>query len=164
MKETIVGQFTFVVYKDWLLYTEDEALAKRIQSRTEGKQKSITAMINKESADVMDRGDMSIFLNVKQLRETYKDQLKEGRDEIENQIAQMQNIAIPTPGMNLQAMFKVYASVFRGMLQTLEDTESVAAALTVSKDGVGLEALARMTTDSSTDKILKANKTKGGRK
>jgi hypothetical protein len=158
MKETIIGQFTFVVYKDWLLYTEDEALAKRIQSRIDGKQKSINMMIDEKSAAVMDRGELSIFLNVRQLRETYKQQLEEGRNEIDAQMAQMQNFAGPTPGMNLQAMFKVYANVFHGMLQTLEDTESVAASLRVTKEGVGLEALVRLTANSPTDKILKANK------
>lgn len=160
MKEAITGDFNFVAYEDWLLYTDKEELAGRLQDRIEGKQQSIATKIDKESAAVMDRGDLSIYLNVVQLRKTYRESLDAARDEFEASMAQMQNFgaAAGGPGINFQPIIGMYTKMFRGMLQTVEDTAGVAAAVTVGKEDVALEALARVTADSPTDTILQANR------
>ena len=159
MQAAILGEFTFATYQDWLLYALDKTLIEKIQTRIDGKQKSIVTLIDKESVAVMDRNDLSVYLNVIQLRVVYKEQLDAAEDRFDAQLAQFQNFAPAAAGIDLKPILDMYSQAFRGMIQSVKDTQGLTLGLSVAKESVDVETLARVTADSATDKILQANKT-----
>jgi hypothetical protein len=158
MQAAIDGEFNFAKYEDWLLYAQDETLIEKIQTQIDGKEKSIDALIEKESVAVSDRNDLSVYFNVAQLRIVYKDQLDAAEEGIDTELGQFQNIAPVAPGINLKPMLDMYSKFAHGMMQTVKDTQGFTLGISVAEESVDVETLARVTADSATDKILQANK------
>jgi hypothetical protein len=158
MQEAVMGEFTFARHEDWLLYAEDAALIETIQARIDGKGEPVAARIDQESRAFMDKNDLSVFLNVPRLRVIYKEQLDSAEQRFDQELGQIENIAPAAPGMNLKPVFEMYGQMFRGIMQGVKDTEGVTLGLTVTKEGIDFETLARVAADSATDKAIASQK------
>ena len=157
MRKALAGKFKFVEHEKWLLYTEDAATAKKIRDRSGGRGKSIASAIDSESKLVMGRGELSVYVNVPQIREIYKEQLDAAQTEIDAAMQELSNLAPEVQGLNLEPVFEMYADILRGLLQAVNDTEGFTLAVTVKTRSIDIEEYLKVVGDSPTDKFLQSH-------
>jgi len=103
---------------------------------------------------LFDRGDLSVFLNVKRLATVYRDQIEELKQQAEQGI-QLLAMGIPdVAGMNLGEPGGVLDSLLQGLSQALDDMLGCTIAASVTNEGLAFEDLMRFAPDSATDKLL----------
>ncbi len=157
MRTALAGQFQFVEHGKWLFYTKDAPTAKKIRDHVAGKGKSIGSVIDAESNAVMGRGDLSVYVNVAQIREMYKDQLEAAQTEIDATLKELSSLTPEVPGLNLEPVFEMYGQMLRGLLQAANDTEGFTLALGVKTRSIEIEEYLKVTGDSPTDKFLQSH-------
>ncbi|MBS0264987.1 MAG: hypothetical protein JSS02_23845 [Planctomycetes bacterium] len=152
MKEGLGESFKFAEHGKLGVYTTDEATFKAASARIKGDGKSISTLIEKDSAAVFDAGDLSVFINVKQLLIDYKDELAEGKEKFKQQLENL-----PTPpagGVNPAQVAEIANKVIQMLSEGLEDTESCTIGTVVSKEGLSFDDLVKVKKGSATEKLL----------
>lgn len=157
LKTAVGPSFQFVVKDNLVFYSEDATALEKIQERLAGKGASIASVIDKESSALLERSDLSAFINVRVLREVYAAQLEEAREQVDAFLEQMQAAAPELPGTNMQAAFEMYGQLFHGLLQLVEDSQSLALGLSISEQSIGLEQYLSVAPGSKTDKFLQTH-------
>lgn len=157
LKDAVGDGFTFVVDGSWVYYSDDEAAAKSVEACIKGQGKAISTVIDSESKGVVDRGDISIYVNVKQLTATYKDQLEQAEQQIDVLLEQIAENAPNPTGMDLSAIFEMYGKAIHGLMAALKDSEGFALAVAIDREAVTIEEYVHVAADSGTDKFLKSN-------
>lgn len=152
MKEGLGDSFKFMEHGKLGVYTSDEATAKATAARLKGEGKSIATLIDKDSTAVFDSGDLSVFINVKQLAIDYKDEIAEFKEKAKQQL---ENIPAGAAGGIDPAQLNAIASqVLKFLTDGLDDTNSCTVAAVFSKDGLSFEDLVKVKSGSGTDKLL----------
>jgi hypothetical protein len=152
MKEGLGDSFKFIEHGNFGVYTSDEPTFKAASARIKGEGKSFATLIDKDSSAVLENADLSVFINVKQLMIDYKDELAEGKEKIKQQI---ENLPVPPSGGVDPAQFAEMAGkVIQFATTMLEDAESCAMGVVVSKEGLSFEDLVKVKKGSATDKML----------
>ena len=159
LKETVGAGHQVLVHENHVIYTQDEAAAEKIKQRLGGTGESITAVIDKNSQAVLDGGDLSAFVNVRQITKTYQAQLDEAQAAVDQALGQVAEAAPEMPGMDMRAVFDMYGQMARGILQAVKDTEEYTHALAVDRSGITIEEYARFSEGSATDDAFKSHKT-----
>ncbi|MGE3315955.1 MAG: hypothetical protein AB7O26_12650 [Planctomycetaceae bacterium] len=149
--------YQYVKHENWLLYTDHSETFQAVEKRTKGEGKSIVATIDRTSRGLIEGADIAAFVNVKQLRETYRADIDSAKESIEAALKQGQNAQPAPAGINPAAVTAVYSDMVQHALQVLDDTEGYAVAGRVGDRGVDIEQFAKFTTGSSTDKFLQSN-------
>ena len=155
MKEALGDTFKFMEHGKLGVYTSDEATAKATAARLAGEGKSISTLIDKDSNALFVSGDLSVFINVKQLAADYKDEIEKFQ---ENAKQQLENLPAGAPGvpggLSPQQMTEIAGHVLTALSGALDDTHSCTIAAVVSKDGLSFEDLVKVKAGSSTDNLL----------
>jgi len=157
MEQAIGKGYLFIRHGKWLFYTQDAAAAKTIRGRIAGRGKSIAANMDTSSRQLLTRGDVSVYVNVRRLTEIYKIEIDTASQEFETALDELAKASSGGSAGNLKPAFKMYAKMFRGVLQGLKDTHSFTAAVTVNNKGIAIEEYCHVTPLSATDKFLQAN-------
>jgi len=159
MKKTLGDRFKIAEYENWVFYSESEHSLSEFEARKSGKRKSVSSTIDKRSREIFDKCDLAAYVNVRELRRVYrseidglKSQAKAFIDQIANTTANM-----PSQGVNVQAMFKVYADLANGFFQVVEDADALAAGVQVADKGIELEACLVVAPSTPTDRFLERN-------
>lgn len=149
--------YQFVDISKYVLYTTDQAAVQAMQARINGTGRSIKTLIDAESNGVMLRGDLSVYVNVRQLRERYKVELEAAGEEVDAALKDLPNFAPKVPDVDLEPVFKMYGRMFQGLLQGVQDAESFTAGIAVRSRGVEMEEYLRVKADSPTDRFLQSS-------
>ena len=157
MEQAIGSGYQFIRHGKWLFYTQDTDAAKKIRDRVAGRGKSITGGMNASSKQLLTRGDLSVYVNVRQLTEIYKIELETAQQEFDKAMDELAKATAGGSAGNLKPAFEMYAKLFRGLMQGLKDTQSFTAAVTLSNKGIAIEEYCHVTPRSATDKVLQAN-------
>ncbi len=155
MKEALGDSFTFMEHGKFGVYSSDEETAKWTAKRLKGEGKSISTLIDKESNTVFDSGDLSVFINVKQLAADYKEEIEKFQEEAKQKLEDFPASAPGAPaGMNPQQLADLAGHVMKLLAEGLDDTQSCTIAAVISKEGLAFEDLVKVKSGSSTDKLL----------
>lgn len=154
MEDALDDKFEFTKHGKFGVYSESEDAIKDVTARLKGEGKSISTLIDKESTAVLDQGDLSVFINVPELVETYKDELDGLKTQAEAALNNIPDEAPGAPGINPKAIGDVFKKLLSGLVQGVQDTKGCTIAVTIGKEGVAFEDLVRVTAGSDTDKFL----------
>ena len=160
--ENAVGdRFEFLKHEKWVLYSDDAETVKLAKARLAGEGKAFTEVFDEQSIETFAKGDLSLCLNVRNLRDVYKDQLDMADEKVDEALQQMsqisQQMSGQTPGVNFGAVFEMYGKLARGFLRGVRDAQLGTAALLVNREGVTIEEYLRVDSDSATDKFLQSH-------
>ncbi len=153
MKEALGDSFKFTEFGKWGVYTENDAAAEKIAAGLKTKGKSIASMIDAQSQDSFDKGDLSVFVNLGQLTTLYKDKLAGMKTQASEALEKLPDDG----GANLKVISQISAKFLSRLFQGIEDARSFTTAINISKQGISIEELLRVKTDSATDKFLKTS-------
>ncbi|MBI3864270.1 MAG: hypothetical protein HY290_20495 [Planctomycetia bacterium] len=155
MKEALGDSFKFMEHGKLGVYTSDEATAKATAARLKGEGKSISTRIDKDSSTLFDSGDVSVFINVRQLIIDYKDEIAAFKEDARQKIENLPAAAAGAPGgINTEQLSQIANHILKFVSDGLDDTQSCTVAAVVSKEGVSFEDLVKLKAGSATDKTL----------
>jgi hypothetical protein len=154
MKEGLQESFKFIEHGKFGVYSDDADISEKTAALLKGTGKSVAASIDKDSMALIDKGDISIFINVASIYTTYKDQITEARERMTQTLENVPTELPGTPGVNPKTMADVALQVINALIQGLEDTKSCTIAGMISNEGLAFEDLIRVTDGSKTDKLL----------
>ncbi|MFN0055717.1 MAG: hypothetical protein ACKV0T_26540 [Planctomycetales bacterium] len=154
MQEAVGSNAKFQEFESFGVYTSDADAAELTAGRLKGTSKSISTLVEKPSLAVFDKGDVSVFINVRRLSTVYKAQIEEARDNVSQGIESIPSEIPNAPGMNPKAIAEEFGELFNMLLQGLSETQSCTIALAISKEGLVFEDLVRVDSGSATDKFL----------
>ena len=158
MKEALGnGQFKFVDYENWVLYSEDEAAIAEIRARTAGRGKSLASAIDPKAKELMDSADASLLINVQGITSHYQVELDAAVAEIEQTLEQLPELAPEVEGVNLEPVFRMYGEFFRSLVQGVKDSRSVTVGVSVQSRGVLIEERLSVAADSPTAELFHHN-------
>lgn len=158
MQDAIQGDYHFVDYEDWLIYTEDKSTAEHLRGHIDkGDGETIADVMDDGAKQLLDAGDLAAYLNVTQVKQVYRTEIDQLAEQIDSGLARISESAPPTQGVNFAAIMQSYAQLIGGALQGLEDTEGLAAALNVADEHVSADVRVKLTADSQTDQFLQAH-------
>ncbi len=155
-KKATGDSFQYASYQNWLLYSDHDASFDAVEKRVKGEGKSIVPVIDRESRRLLDDGDVGVFVNVKQLLVTYKNELDNFKTQAEQGLKQLGQAHPGAPGMNVGAMFSLYGELLKSVLKGLEDSEGFTFAATLGDKGLMLEELFRVKAESEADKFFQS--------
>lgn len=153
----ILGEVHFATSGKWVLYGEHKAAVEKFTQRIAGEGKSIEPLLSRAARGIFEDGDISLFVNVPVLRTTYRRQIDKARDDVDGFLQQMQNFQGDAPGVDIGAIFKMYADMIKGVFQSLEDADSLTATVNVAADDVRFDEYFEFAADSGTDRFLKVH-------
>lgn len=151
------GDYRFVRHGRWVMYTEDASTAEALSQRAAGEGQAFTGVLDEQSLALMDGAELSLFINVPQLRTAYRAQIDRARQGVDQFLDQLARIQVQNAGFNMQPIVDMYARLFHGLLQALEDAEGFTAAVMVGDDGVTVEELARFASGSASAEFVEAS-------
>jgi len=157
MKKAVGEAMTFIKHEKWGIYSEDADAIEQVKSRIGGEGKSIKTRVDEQSLKVLDKGDLSVFINISQLTETYSEQIQQMREQVAEALTELPQQQQAVPGIDLEQTLKTYRQIIEGLLQALDDAENCALALSVDKQGIVLDDLVTFTADTPTTKFFQKN-------
>jgi len=158
MQKAIPGQFTFITYENWLLYTEDEQTATAVKQRLGGKGRAIHDAVDERVKTLFGNADGAVYINLKQLKSTYQAEIDRAREEMNNALQEFENFAPPVEGIDLGAIFQMYGRMGSGLFQALDDSHSCSLALTFNDDSLSIEELFLVNAGSASEKLISKHK------
>ncbi|MDA1015432.1 MAG: hypothetical protein O3A00_13395 [Planctomycetota bacterium] len=154
MKAALPEGFTTAESENWLLYSNDPALTKKV-----GGQNGLATSIPKSAASVLNSGDLAAFVNLASLKTVYKTQIQDAREQVDQTLEQLENFAPPTQqGINMSGIFKMYGSMVGGVFQGLDDSTAFAISLGIEKDALTIEDVLNVSEGSATAKFFDTHK------
>lgn len=155
MEEALGEKITFVKSGKYGIYSEDEDLANSFKEQLASKETdSLADEIDEKSLAALNRGDVSVFVNVPALLEVYKDEFQQVHGLLE--ALQGQKPEGDTPGVNLDAAMERMQEIAKGLIQAIEDHEGITVALSVTDKDLVIEEFFKVGEDTETGKLLKA--------
>ncbi|MGQ0633927.1 MAG: hypothetical protein ACT4QC_04915 [Planctomycetaceae bacterium] len=150
MRQSAGAPDRFMEFGKFGVYSKDADASDRTAARIKGEGKSISALIEADSAALFDQGDVSVFIHVPRLVAVHREDL----EELKEQVAQGLDNLPGAPGMNTSAFGDVLRELMELVSRGLDDAQSCTIAATFSKEGVYFEDLVRVAADSQSDKLL----------
>lgn len=155
MKEALGDSVSFVEVGSHGVYSTDEELINAVKEQIKSKETdSLADAIDAKSAAVMNRGDLSVFVNVPHLLEIYKDEFAQAQGAIEN-ISKTERPANAPPGMNWEAIMSLTQTFTGKLLKAVEDHEGITIALAFTDKDVVIEKYFKLDDQSESGKALK---------
>jgi len=156
MEEALGDEVTFIKQGKHGVYSDDEELIKAVEEQQKSKEKdSIADSIDAKSMEVLNRGDISVFVNVPALLEVYKDEFEQAKGLIGG-IKDQQPPGDAPAGVNMAAMMEKMQEFANTLLQAIEDHEGISLAVTFTDKDVVIEEYFKLEEDSDSGKALKA--------
>ena len=154
MEEALGDEVTFVKADKHGIYSDDEELATSFKDQLKSKDKdSLGDTIDAKSLAALNRGDISVFVNVPALLEAYKDEFEMIQGQLEG--LKDQKPEGDTPGINIAAVMEKLQGITGSLLKAVEDHEGITLALSVTDKDVVIEEFFQLDEDSATGKLLK---------
>ncbi len=159
MKKALGDRFKFASYEKWVIYTESEQVLSQFADRKSGKLKPVSAALDGRSRKLFDRADLGAYVNVRELRKTYRNEIDAAKEQAQAFIKQMGGIiaAGPAQGINVDSIVKLYGDLATGAFQLAEDADGLAAGIVLGEKQVDVEGLLVVSAGTATDKVLERN-------
>lgn len=159
MKGALAKNLNTAEHDNWLLYSTNDDAIDSVKDTLGDEKSSLGGKIQKGASTTLDGGDLAVYVNLAQLKVTYKTQIEDAREEIEQGLDQLENFAVPVEGVNLGAVFKFYARLARGLFQGAEDSTAFAANLGISNEAITIEEVLMVGDSTETAKFFASQPT-----
>jgi hypothetical protein len=155
MEEALGDEVTFVKADKHGIYSDDEELATSFKDQLKSKEKdSLGDEIDEQSLAALNRGDISVFVNVPALLEAYKDEFQMLHGLLEG--IKDQKPEGDAPGINTEAVMEKLQGIATTLLKAVEDHEGITLALAVTDKDIVIEEFFKLDDESATGKSLEA--------
>ncbi len=158
LKDGVGNRYQYVTYENWTLYTRDADAAKAVQDCISGSAKSIEPAGNDEIKQLFTDADTAVFVNLAELKVTFKSELDQMREQVHQLLSMVQAEAPDVPGINMEAAIGLYAQLFEGILSAVDDSDSLTAAINVDAKGLLIREYLEVKSGSQTEKALLQHK------
>jgi hypothetical protein len=161
MKDGLGDGMHFVKHDKWGVYSEDEETIALIKTVISGKEEHLDPDDEdaKAAAALFDQGDLSVYVNLAQIVDEYKDQITQAKEQLSQLLENAPAQAPDVPGLNPQALAKAAGKVIEQALAVVDESETLIVALSVSKQGIVIEEYVQFAKDGIADKFLKSSQT-----
>lgn len=159
MKGALAKNLNTAEHDNWLLYSPSADAVASVKKTLGDEKSSLSGKIQKGANTTLQGGDLAVYVNLAQLKVTYKTQIEDAREEIEQGLDQLENFAVPIEGLDVGAIFKFYARLARGLFQGAEDSTSFAANLGISNDAITIEEVLMVGGKTETAKFFASQPT-----
>lgn len=140
---------------NWVYYTEhNDGVPAAAASGSE-----LKTALNEKLLEVFDSGEISAFVDVDVLAETFEPQLQMVQSQGQAVIQQIGAAMPKQPGMNSDAIVKMYSGFLQAAFQGLNDATGYAGAVTFSRAGISIEEYVEFKDGSKTSAALAGNPT-----
>lgn len=153
----VVMKASFIVYEDWVLFTRNENLAEKVRQRIAGEGKSITTVASQPSRSMFANADLAVFVNLTHIKQTYATQIEFAKQQVVEQLQQLEAFAPELEGIELGPIFEVYGELALKAFEFVEDSESGTVTFRFDEDLLIIEELYRVEADSTSDQRLQAH-------
>jgi hypothetical protein len=154
MEEALGDEVTFVKGDKHGIYSDDEELATSFKDQLKSKEKdSFGDTIDEKSLAALNRGDISIFVNVPELLEVYKDEFQAIQAQVET--IKDQKADNDTPGVNTAALMEKLQGIASHLVKAIEDHEGITLSLAFTDKDLVIEEFFKLNDESDTGKGLK---------
>lgn len=155
MEEALGEEVTFVKQGQHGFYSKEEDVIEKVKEQVKSKDKtSLGDAIDEASMAVFNRGDVSVFINVKAVLSTNKEQF----EFLKSQTGMISSLTPPgdsPSGVDMGALMGKLKDVVDGLLVAIEDHEGISVGLSISDKDLTIEKLFKLKADSKTGKSLK---------
>lgn len=149
LREAVGENTRFLEHGKYSVYSPDFAAAEKTASRLTGEGRSIRDVIDRESCELFDRGQLSVFINVPPLLRALRQQNDAGGVDAKNSRKGGElNAPKPAHEPNGDREF------IEMMTRAGENTQSVVLAAGVSDAGITIDGMARLRPGSPAAKLL----------
>ena len=146
-----------VVQEKWIIYSEDQMLVDQALEVIKDSNQNFQALMSAEAKEMFATGDFSVYVNSEKLVTIYQPQLKLAGQQFQQALTQLSESVKTSPGVNTAPILSMYSALGKGALQAVQDSHSYTTALTVEQEGIGLESLFEVKSDSQTDHLFQKN-------
>jgi len=156
LKQSVGSTFTFAAKDKWVAYSTDEAAVELIEDCIEDSGKAVAGKIEARSGALFDQSDLSVYVNAAELATIYQEELA-GADQQVDAFIELFGAQLATAqpsGINLESVFDLYGKLAKGVIQAVRDSEAFTLGVSVTNDGLAIEELLVVKTDTQTDKWL----------
>lgn len=154
LQKSVMGDYKFQTFEKWVIYTEHAESADKIKRQLSKKGDSISSLQDKTSTAIWDEGDLSVFVNVPQLLKVYRGPFDEGVKKANDVLEQLPAMVPPQGGMDMKAIFDMYAGLFNQLAQAVRDAQGWTGGLSITAKGIAIDEYANFSEGSATRKIL----------
>lgn len=145
-----VGQgYTFADHEDWVLYSLDAEAVSKVRPPTGAQGKSIRGSLVGSLGELFAKGEVAAFLNVPVLREAYKSQIEQTREQLES-LSESAAAGNPTA----KASLEYNRQIFETLLKTIDDMTGVAASLSITERSLDDEIVVAVSAGSPSATFL----------
>lgn len=157
MKDGLGDGMHFVKHDKWGIYSEDEDTIATIKDVISGKEEHLDPddADAKAAVATFEQGDLSVYVNLEQIVDEYKDQIKQFKEQFSQLLENAPASAEGVPGLNPQALAKTAGQIIEKALGVLDESEAFVAAISISKQGIVVEEYVQFNKDGTADKFLK---------
>ncbi|MEZ5941332.1 MAG: hypothetical protein R3C18_08075 [Planctomycetaceae bacterium] len=134
---------------DWVIYVEKPAELPEVGLT------KVTSKLNGEAAKVFAGGDLSLFVDVAKLTETYEEPIEELKDKVNDGMNALQLNA--PPNVDVGALIQMYSEFAHYGFRILEDSSHLAIAVNIGSEGLRFEDYLVVKTGSASDKWIAAH-------
>jgi hypothetical protein len=154
MEKALGDEVNFFKHESWGIYGDQKDVVDRVQACAKGTGKSVATVVDKTSTALFDKGDLSAFVNIRALKNSFQDQLDLGKQQLDNP-PDIPEDAVP--GIDADKLQKMLVNIGKSLLQAANDSDQCAMALMVSNEGLRIEDTLQVASSSPTAKFLKAS-------
>lgn len=138
LQEALPEKLTRLERDGWVFYSENAEAVERVKSGPPAASASIISEIGEKPRQVFDRGDLSVFINVDHLAETYREQIEAAGESLA--AGELPVPGVPAlPGANPAEQL---GDTVGKAQELLKDGQSLTLALTFNGEGLNLESFA----------------------
>jgi len=155
MEKAIGTDFSVAKQDGWLVYSKSPELINLVENCLKGDADHIMSLFDSQISDELISGQLTGFVNVASLKETFADQLGNAETQLDSVIDTItEQVAATNPEMNLESVWKMYRAMGRGLLQGVRDSNSVAVAVHIADNDIRIEKLITFANDSASSRFI----------
>ena len=159
LKESTTGNMTFVVYNNWVIYSPDAETAKRFERQINRGKTDIQSAMSKETLTSFERGDVSVYVNLKQITTQYAAEIKEAKERLDEELKNNLELNTGDPNIDPEALQRLIQQGMQLFLQGIDDAQGLTIALGFQEKNFLIEEFLQLDEDSKTSKLLQDHQT-----
>ncbi len=125
--------FKTQVHKNWVLYTEADAIPTASESD------SALKLLSPATQTRLKTGDLTTFVNSRHLSEVYADQLELVKDQALEALNNLRHVTPPQGEFDLEAIANMYSGIAESFFQMVKDADATTFSLNLSETEIGLD-------------------------
>lgn len=154
IKEVLPPDWLFHAADKLAIYSDDETALGKLKDRVSGKGASIWSKTDTASKKLFEASDVSAFVNLKQLSQTFANELDQAEPALDALLTQMSGVFPEQQRTQMAMVFEMYRSLGKSAVQGARDSNSLTVGVTFSKDAVRFEDRLQVTEGTKTAKFL----------